>query len=424
MYDYAHAVLALLMPLIIKGFPVLIVVSALLGMSYFFVSYKKVGKLGHGYLLPFTLLRDGFKIIIRSRGAPLFMLLLFVFYLASYFYSADTKTANAKLVLSSCLIYFPLIFVLTKWDKEKLLRVMHFFIAGCVLQVLISFTTAFIDSGYGIDIQEFTYMELSFNNHPSYAALLVIVGLVFTGLLIIEQLKYTRKQSVVFLLFLVSLFTFYIILLSSKAGIVSLVLVYVFFAVVFLKSKLIPVWKSIVAFGIIGGLCASFMMLSPVAKSRFKAVGKIENTDVEKPNSSQIRVILWSASWHNIKAEPILGYGVGDAKGELKKTLEKQNETFVSALNYNCHNQYLETTLMAGFPALLLLLALLFSVPLGFKNVFWIPVLFVVVVAFNLLVESMLERQVGSILIVWLFCLLFSARDIFVSTFTHKKTTK
>ena len=62
------------------------------------------------------------------------------------------------------------------------------------------------------------------------------------------------------------------------------------------------------------------------------------------------------------------------------------------------------------------LLILIFSA-LGYGNFSIISILLVFVIAVNFGVESMMEKQSGSIPIVWLLCFLTSGKSIFKSVF-------
>ena len=108
------------MPLIVKGFPIIIISVSFFGLAYLFIAYKKVGKSQKDYyLLPYNIIKDGFIKIFKEKNAMFFMLLLFIFDCLSVLYSEDLETAGDKIILKSCYLYFPLIFALTKWDKKK-----------------------------------------------------------------------------------------------------------------------------------------------------------------------------------------------------------------------------------------------------------------------------------------------------------------
>ncbi len=425
-YDYALAFLALLMPLLVKGFPLLIVAASVAGIVYFFRAYQRLGKPKKDYyILPYNLFKEGLLNILRGKGAMLFMVILFGVYLISIFFSEDKENTVQKIILKSCYLYFPLIFTLTKWDREKLVRVLDFFIYGCCLQVIISLLDAFWTSDFQFDFSEFTYVNLSYNLHPSYAALIITVGFIFNVVRLLFLYKETKSISGNrWRIFSILGFVGYIILLSSKAGILSfLISLSVLFAytLIVLKS-----WKITLLATLITSVffVSFFYFLGGKAKTRYTSMkNSVENRQIisdkrpERLNSSQIRMVLWENSWEAIKSSKFLGYGVGDGQNALQDNLQKNNEEFVLNLKHNAHNQYFETTLSIGVIGFLLLILILIFSAFGYGNFSLISMLLVFVVALNLGVESMMEKQTGSIPIVWLLCLLTSAKSTFRSIF-------
>jgi O-antigen ligase len=76
-------------------------------------------------------------------------------------------------------------------------------------------------------------------------------------------------------------------------------------------------------------------------------------------NGLSIRALMWQTAWSLVKERPLLGYGV---KGARVKVIERyREENFMLGYNegYHSHNQYLQSALMGGIPAFLLLLAML-----------------------------------------------------------------
>ena len=419
------------MPLVVKGFPVLIIAAAIVGIVYYFRAYQKLGKpkKDYYYYLPYNLLKDGFISIFKKKGPPMFMVILFVIYLVSLFYSENSKVGAEEILLKSCYLYFPLIFTLTKWDKEKFERVLNFYIIGCVIHVLISYLDAFIQAGFSFTLFEFTYTRLSFNLHPSYSALLINIALIFVIVLILfKDLKSLKKAFLIRNIIFIMLFVPFILLLSSKSGIFSLLLI-VLVTSVFVLFKLKNVRFKVVFFSTI-----SFVILIAIFSGNKYAEQKfleMEKTIVSSPkspriktaaiSSTKIRLVLWKNSFLAFKRSPLFGYGIGDGKDALQEQLKESEEEYVYKLKHNSHNQFLEIGLKIGFLGTLLFTVALCSIVFGFKDFNYFSFLIFLVLFFNLFVESMMEKQVGSILIVWLLCLLFSSKKIIRTTFSLDK---
>ncbi len=413
------------MPLVVKGFPLLIVLSAVIGIVYFFGAYQRLGKPKKDYyILPYNLLKDSFVNIFHARGTLLFMVLLFFVYLLSAFFSEDKENTIQKIIIKSCYLYFPLIFALTKWDRVKLIRVIDFFIIGCCLQVVISLADAFWASGFQFNLFEFTYVNLSYNLHPAYAAFIINIGFIFNCVRLLFIYRDVKSFSGNRWRFIALIgFSGYIVLLSSKAGVLTF-LITVFITLIYslfvLKSFKLTVFVTILSSSF---FILFFYSIGDRVLNRYISMKnsiEIKNESIDKSKklkSSQIRMVLWQNSWEAIKKSDFFGYGIGDGKKALQDNLEINKEEFVFNLNHNSHNQYLEVMLSVGFIGFFLLLLILVYSAFGFGDFNWVSILLIFVVAINLGVESMMEKQTGSIPIVWLLCFLTSGKSIFKSVF-------
>jgi O-antigen ligase len=422
------ALLAFLLPLVVKGFPLIIISVSLIGIIYFLMAYQKLGKPKKNYLLlPYNLLIEGFTNILKKKNAMFYMVILFFVYCVSIFYSDDLKTAGQKIILKSSYLYFPLIFALTKWDKKKLIRVLDFFLAGCFFQVVISFFDAYMDAGFRYDSAEFSYVKLSYNLHPSYAALLINIGFIFNSLRIIQLLKEEVKTYFVFFrIILLASFSLFILMLSSKAGLICFVLsflVIVGYAFFCFKSVKTLFFGGICLIILVGG---GVTFLGGTTKSKFKElIHSMKNRNIERnkskvTTSSQTRIVLWENSLSAIKKSFVFGFGVGDGKLNLQNELELNKETYVFSRNYNSHNQFFETALSTGFVGFIFLVIILIKGTFMKSGSFGIiSILLGMILIINLSFESMMEKQIGSITITWLICLLVSAKDIFRTAFKY-----
>jgi O-antigen ligase len=120
------------------------------------------------------------------------------------------------------------------------------------------------------------------------------------------------------------------------------------------------------------------------------------------------RVEIWKASWLTIKKSPIIGYGSGDRKSALAPSYIEIGYPLGVAKSVNCHNQYLESWLGAGISGLLIILIWLFAT---FYNAWnkqnYLFCVFIVIIAMNILTESIFERQHGTYFIAFFGSLLF-----------------
>lgn len=128
------------------------------------------------------------------------------------------------------------------------------------------------------------------------------------------------------------------------------------------------------------------------------------------PNTSgsEIRLIMWTTSWQSFMQYP-MGVGTGNVDGVLAYRLHKlgQHELAKVITDYNPHNQYLQTGLEIGVFGLLILVLLVVagSVVAAVRKQ-WLLVLVLSGMAFNMLFESILQRQSGIVYFAFMVALL------------------
>jgi O-antigen ligase len=105
----------------------------------------------------------------------------------------------------------------------------------------------------------------------------------------------------------------------------------------------------------------------------------------------------------------LLGVGTGDVKDALISEYDKQTVDEFTIKKLNAHNQYLQTFIALGLAGILVLLILLCTITilLGY-NKMYDGTLLTVIIAFNMLFESMLETQAGVVFIAFFLMLYFS----------------
>lgn len=419
-YDYALAILAFLIPLVHQGLPLLIIVAAVFGLFYFVKAYQRLGKRKRDYIfLPYNILKDSFSNMVQNKNTHLVMVLFFAYYWISYFYSEDKETGLERLILKSSFLYFPIIFSLTKWDKTKLIRVFNYFTLGCLVNLILSYVFAFLKNDYLFEIKEFTYVNLSYTFHPSYVAMYVNCAIIFNAILLFySDFKESVANQILRWCVLIA-FSLFVIMLSSKAGIIgwAIALGTILLYLLFVRRK---VFQTLV----IGVFFAGFFFITynsvSIVGNRIQSMAKSIEKDVDKnnsgnSNSTQSRMGIWITAMEVIQKNPIFGVGIGDGKNELQKEFVRKEQTKFYTEGFNSHNQILDTGLAIGALGVVLLglILVLGCINYGSSTIFIVGL--TGVLTFNLLVESMLERQAGIIFITWLISLLVSARSMIKS---------
>lgn len=419
-YDYALAVLAFLIPLVHRGLPLVILVSAVFGMYYFVRAYQRLGKRKREYVyLPYNILRDSFRNIWKDKNAHLLMVVFFINYLISVFYSTNKEAAWEGVILKSSFLYFPVLFSLTKWDKEKLIRVFNYFTIGTFLNLVLSYVFAFLDNEYVFSVQGFTYINLSYTFHPSYVAMFVNCAIVFNAILLLHKGFVESSYTKILRWCSIVLFSLFVIMLSSKAGLISwfMVIAACFLHIVFIKKRIIRAFS--VAGFFIGLFALTFNSISIVG-NRVQGMAetieeKVDDVKTTNTNSTGSRIGIWQSSLNVILESPIIGVGVGDSKDKLLAEFEDQMQAKFYSKKYNSHNQILDTGIATGILGVVILTLLLIAGFVNYGKTSFFTIGILAIIGFNLVVESMLERQAGVIFITWILSLLVSARPLIKS---------
>ena len=190
--------------------------------------------------------------------------------------------------------------------------------------------------------------------------------------------------------------SFIVFLLSSKMVIFILFVLLVYFVLYigFLKKK---IWISVVI--ILSVLIAGLVALRQLPYLRWRmSVTKIEKYSGGKDdqNGLAIRSVMWTSAMELIHQRPIGGYGIRGANIELQKKYNEKNFEIGLAEKFNCHNQYLETTLKSGIIGLLIFLSILISALItGIRQKNFLLAVLVIHYLCTSVVESTIEVQRG-----------------------------
>jgi len=210
---------------------------------------------------------------------------------------------------------------------------------------------------------------------------IAIILLLFTGLI---DIKKNWKRALLILHILM------IILVSSKAGLISLflILTVAFFSVEQIKQKLIV--ASVVAVIIV------VVMSIPSTQLRIKkSFDSITLNNIElKTDKSVDRIILWKSLENFSAKQLILGHGYHSSLSKIH---------LYTGIDKNLHNQFLQTLVSSGIIGLSLLIIFLAAPLLYDQSLF--TIVFIGLIVLNLLFENMLDRIWGIIFISFFYAL-------------------
>lgn len=319
------------------------------------------------------------------------LILFYVLHLVGMIYTKNIKSGWFDLEVKLSIFILPIIFYFQhkSLNKQNVKYFKWFYIISVFsisAFLLVKALIAYNNDGVG----KLFYNELSTPYHPSYLAMYVIMALLFLFDFMINE----KQKGLIFLyLITVLYFLFFIFLLSSKAGILSapIVLILAGLHYIFNNRKF---WIPFIV--IIFALVFAYVGIEN--NDRFKAVAttfqKANNAATTESNAA--RWLVWQVGFEIVKENPIWGVGTGDVKDALIDKYAKHQMFGAIEKKLNAHNQFLETAIGQGLIGLLILL-LIFFIPFikAFKekNIVWM--LFLVLIGFNFLFESMLNTQLG-----------------------------
>lgn len=316
------------------------------------------------------------------------MMLYWLAYLISLLWTDNLSVGWAEVGQNAWFFAIPFVCLCTDFRQisQRCLRAMlwlfvitltavFFYLLAKALIVTHQQSSVFLKSGLSV-----------FHNyiHYTYSTLYIASGLAFlyTEWIRDQGLKLTAK---ILILVCAVCLVLFVILLNSRAGILYLILLLLMcvFHTFFLRKKYrlgIIFLVSAVA------LVALLHFTLPEKLHRFSNT----TTEIVHGDMSDSRFMIMKNAWTVVKEHPLMGVGAGDRKDSLTPLYGELNHV------YNPHNQFLDTWLGTGVCGMLILwLMVLLPLLVAYKNQQIMPMMVNIMLIAGLMVESMLERQMG-----------------------------
>jgi len=193
---------------------------------------------------------------------------------------------------------------------------------------------------------EYAYRQLTsyIDFHPTYFSILILIAILF--LLYSNAIRLSAK--IILTIYLVA----FLIILGSKIGILMLICCINIVAIQTISKHRTRYLLVLLVLANLGTLLILYK--TPVTYWRFRmAVENFYNYSDKTP-TADYRLLHWTCSCGIITKNPILGVGTGD-------TPHLMNECYGTygapeLLNFNAHNQYLESWMKLGIPGLIAIL--------------------------------------------------------------------
>ncbi len=358
---------------------------------------------------------------INSNKTLLILPALYFIYVLSLIYSDNFSFKFFEQKAS--LVVFPLIFYLNgySYNTKTINKAITFFVMGCFISLLCCFVVAtyhsinFNEAGFDFKTQVldneilvdssiyggnyFFGSWFSVFHQNTYLAMYLCFAIhcLLSNPNIVPKLKHKAALT---LFFCLGLF-----LLSSKAGLLILILILFFHILKTIKSKIILTSSLLIFLS----LASLFLILNPRTK---EAISNFYNRGItfhpEDNDSMSLRLMTWESSLKIIAENPVFGVGVGDAYSALREKYKSKRYIVPYRLRLNAHNQYFQILVECGFLGLLLLFSHIFLLITKKHDSVHIKNLsfgFLVIIIINFLFESILNKYSGLSFYTFFLCL-------------------
>jgi O-antigen ligase len=295
----------------------------------------------------------------------------------------------------------------SKWDVEK--WAVRGFLAGLAITGLHMLFLAAIKILSGTDLQFWSYHEFT----KPYS-----IGAIYYSLYLSSAIFYLffRNPEPVLIKFKPVLISFFLLLLlicASKFFIGFTLPVVLWQFLIKIKSRN-GALNDILAIAVISGIIIAsvpfYKRLLEIKNTDFKVVSQNEFSYDTPFNGLNFRLLQWRLAVEILDEQNAWLYGTGiGSKQILLNKKYKQYGIYTGNpdlgdtgyLNYNYHNQYLETLAGTGITGLILLFLIIFYIfAQNRRKLFFPSIVFLLIILFFIF-ESVLDRQVGIVF----FCL-------------------
>lgn len=332
-----------------------------------------------------------------NKYLPYIFISFFVIHLIGMLYTSNQASGWANIETKLTLFILPLIFLCyPDISKQSFQHISLAFVTGCFSVCVYLLLLSVMKYLPAREFSHLLYDSLSRFHHTSYLAMYLNWCIIILAYFLFKN-QYVRLLLP--FVFLIIFFSLFVLLLASKAGIIILAaILFSLVVILFIRKKIKAV---LLVFSLIAGAFISYITIVPAHSNRVLVAAQdlLEN---KKNSSTHIRFIIWESGMGIIQKNWLTGVGSGDIGQALVEkyqlvTSPKDYHMHTAIKNsFNAHNQYIQTFAALGIIGELTLLGCLF-IPFyhSIKQRNYLYLAFIILVAFNLFPESMLERQAG-----------------------------
>ncbi len=376
---------------------------ALIWIVFFSIFYQKLAPVGFIFWILISILVwkkiSLFELFKKTFfGNKKWFLAYYFLLIMGMIWSENTAFGLSKLENKLTFLLFPILFsnseITISIQTFKKLFTVALVLTLFSLEIFALFRALFFESSNAAAYFHDPYFCIIM--HRSYFACYLVIG-------IIMVLSEFKKNNNNWYIFLVLFFSLGVLQTGSKAGVISLIIVFVLFTF----TQLITNNKKLSFLTIIClTLVFSVLLINRErGKSRFFTLfSALESTKLSNNpsvESNAARLMIWNSSLDVWKENLIFGTGTGDYDDILTlKNLTKGNHG-IAKQRLNSHNQFLNSGVQLGIFGFIILVMIFISSILTYPTSIW-RISILIVFFINFMVESFLETQAGIVL----FCIL------------------
>lgn len=357
---------------------------------------------------------------LYQRKALFYLLLFYLLHWVVLLVTDNTHEASRNLSLKTALLLLPFSLgsVEEPVNKQQKKILLSTFIYGLGVICLVDLCYAFfrfLDTG---STSHFFYDQLPqvLKRKQHYMGWYLSTGIVVILWRLFGAHQFARRSTRWLHILLGLLFFTVILLLSTRAQILGLIVMFTVGGLVYSYQKGV-LMKGVLA--IMSTMILIGASLYIVPKTRQRIVETIDEWEEwkygEGRKDTNVRVFIWKYGFEVFSENIALGTGAGDANDDLHLKFEKCEELFwggdrnflLTEKNYNYHNQFLQSAASLGIIGLVLLL-LVFFWPFIYNRKNSLLLLFMAISFFGFFTESMLERQAGLLFFAFMYPFLYT----------------
>lgn len=353
---------------------------------------------------------------VSSKGLMLVMLLFFLYHILGLLWSNDIESGWHSIEVKMTFFILPILFAAQEGFSAKRIRLLWIlFSASLVLSFTYSFSQSFLafhTKGWDYVLSRMNISEAIM--HPGYYSNYFALALVWSVLSLKDETDLQRWQKLL-LWFFVAFMLLALLLLISKTAMLFLACFFIWLLWL-MAGRLQQGFRRWGVFLLFISAFALFASLLPSIRNRVQETTvqfepPDKNMSIE--NSTGSRRVAWKLESDLILENMVIGYGTGEANTLLKDRLIQEGYLQLASDHMHTHNQMLHTWIDLGLPGLLLLLAFLLMAGWdAIKQQHTVAGWLVVLIAWNLVTDDMLEIQAGTVFFIFFLCLfLFRRQD-------------